>query len=97
MHPEVTFWALNGGQSIPESKKSPEGASRRRKLLVAFFGETAVSEVLEAGEKGAATPDDLLDALAALWSAGRIARGERRSLPESPVVDSTKLPMAIWY
>ena len=41
--------------------------------------------------------DDVLDAFAALWTAGRIARGEASTLPISPLRDSQDLPMEIVY
>ena len=41
--------------------------------------------------------DDIQDAIAALWTAHRLARGEAKSLPEHPPTDSTGLPMRIVY
>ena len=46
-------------------------------------------------DRKAAGMDDLYDALAALWSAERIARGEARSLPEPGEVDAMGLVAAI--
>jgi predicted RNase H-like nuclease len=44
-----------------------------------------------------AAADDVVDALAALWSAERIHAGRAGSLTSPPAVDSAGLPMAIWY
>jgi predicted RNase H-like nuclease len=41
--------------------------------------------------------EDILDAAAACWSAGRLAAGLGRSLPEVVPYDTTGLPMAIWW
>lgn len=41
--------------------------------------------------------DDVLDAIAVLWTATRIARGEGRGLPDPPPRDPTGLPMEIVY
>jgi predicted RNase H-like nuclease len=40
---------------------------------------------------------DALDAAAAAWSAKRFARGQARSLPESPEPDASGRIVAIWY
>lgn len=66
VHPEVTFAAL-AGEPL-ESKRSPAGLARRRRLL--------------AGQGIEVEPDaDVLDAAAAAWSAARYARDEAVSLP----------------
>jgi predicted RNase H-like nuclease len=41
-------------------------------------------------------PDDLNDALAALWTAERIAAGIARRIPDENVLDRLQLEMAIW-
>ena len=46
---------------------------------------------------GLVPPDDILDAAAAAWSAGRIARGEAVSLPGPPGRDQAGRPLAIWF
>nr|WP_246505205.1 DUF429 domain-containing protein [Coralloluteibacterium stylophorae] len=97
VHPEVCFAALAGGKGLVESKKTPEGAARRRALLHAEFGDAAVSDLLARVPRRLAAPDDVLDALAALWSARRIAVGQHESLPNPPEVDSTGRRRAIHY
>jgi predicted RNase H-like nuclease len=91
VHPEVSFAMMNGGHGLPEGKKTPEGRAHRRALL-----SEAGFATPEARLPGAA-PDDLLDACAACWTAGRIARGRAERLPERrPPVDATGLRMEIW-
>ena len=70
-HPEVSFALLNGGP-LRFAKKRPDGEEERRGLLRPVFGELPL--VLEAAR------DDVLDAYALLWSAGRVARNEARVL-----------------
>jgi predicted RNase H-like nuclease len=99
-HPEVSFWAMNGKQPVPEPKKLKHrphaaGLERRRRLLSdngldCGFASSELARQLGAGE------DDLIDACAACWTAARIARGEAISFPDPPERDSEGLTMAIW-
>ena len=95
VHPELSFAQMNGGKPLAAGKKSIEGALARRGLLVQYYGESAVAGVERGYDRKAAGMDDLYDALAALWSAERIARGEARSLPEPGEVDAMGLVAAI--
>lgn len=95
-HPEVSFWALNGERAIAPSKRTPEGHAARRRLLVRAFGRQAIEAALGAAALGA-RPDDVLDAIACLWTARRIAQGAARAIPAPPERDGAGLPMAIWY
>jgi predicted RNase H-like nuclease len=97
-HPEVAFWRLNGGEPLCEPKKVkgkpyPPGLALRRDLLVG--AGLPAGSVQAAPPKGAA-PDDLLDALANLTVAARIARGQARAFPTDFGRDVHGLPMAIW-
>ncbi|MBE5315243.1 MAG: DUF429 domain-containing protein [Xanthomonadales bacterium] len=68
---------------------------------VALLGEhvalAAVQDVVASRPGRLAARVDLADALAALWSAERIAAGRAGSLPSLPAVDSAGLQTAIWY
>jgi len=96
-HPEVCFWMLAGEIPMRFSKRTEAGARERRRLLKRAFGIAAVVGVLSSAARRGAKDDDVLDALALLWTAERIARGEARSLPEMIETDRLGLPMAIWY
>jgi predicted RNase H-like nuclease len=87
VHPEVTFCAWAGEELPP--KKTREGAEARRALVKAHFGEIPP---LARGMH----ENDLLDALAALWTAERIAQGNARELGDAHL-DVTGLPMRIAY
>ncbi len=98
VHPEVAFWTMNGGAALPEPKKvkgSPyaPGLALRRGLL----GRAGLPDALVAiaAPRGAAA-DDLLDALAGLVVALKIAQGRGRPFPDPPGRDAHGLPVAIW-
>lgn len=97
VHPEVSFAMLNAGLGLAAGKKTPEGAARRVDLLCTAFGETAVRALLVRVPRRTAAPDDVLDALVALWSAERIHAGTGKTLPDPPLLDSAGMQMAIHY
>ena len=98
VHPECSFCALNGGTALAESKHTASGRARRRTLLErAGFAAVGEAMAMPRGTRGL-NADDVLDAHAVCWTAGRIHAGTAERLPAStPVpVDSMGLPMAIW-
>jgi len=77
-HPELIFQALNGGKPLTDGKKTPTGHRRRRRLLErAGFADigTWLDRLTPAFRRGEAAPDDLLDAYACCWTAGRLLDG----------------------
>lgn len=96
VHPEVTFAEWNGSPLVAP-KKSAAGFLARHDLVRAYFGEQAWTTVRARYRRSEAADDDIVDAFAALWTAERIARGEARTLPEEPPLDSAGLPMRIVY
>ena len=99
VHPEVSFAAMNGGAGfgLVLSKRTEEGHRMRQSLLSHGFERAAIQRVLDEVPKRVAQPDDILDAIVALWSAERMVSGVARTLPETPSPDSTGLLMAISY
>lgn len=99
VHPEVAFWALNGGQPLGEPKKVksrpyPPGLALRLGLLC---GAGYPDDLLARLPKGVgAGADDLLDAAANSWSAARIATGTAQRFPAEPARDERGLDMEIW-
>jgi threonine dehydratase len=97
-HPEVAFWSMNGERDLTEPKKrkgrpyEPGLALRRRLLVGAGLSKALVATAPPCG----AAPDDLLDALAGLVVALKIAEGRGRSFPDPPERDAYDLPVAIW-
>jgi predicted RNase H-like nuclease len=91
-HPELVFRRLKG-VPLTFAKKTPEGLVERRALLRdAGIAEEAL---MQAPPRGAGT-DDLLDALACLLTAARLARGKACPHPDPFERDRYGNPIAIW-
>ena len=113
VHPEVSFWALNGGCPMEYSKGNNEGYDERAALLRAVLRlsiPTRPEALLllrsfranrdpdaEAKRTKSASPDDLLDAIVAAWSASRVATGVANRLPENGETNADGLRMEIVY
>jgi predicted RNase H-like nuclease len=97
-HPEVCFWALNGGHAMQHNKKTPEGQLEREAVLTRYVPFTP--EVLaDAGARYRRAQlgwDDMLDALVLAVTA-RHGLGALHTLPVKPEVDAVGLPMEIVY
>jgi predicted RNase H-like nuclease len=93
VHPEVIFFEMSPGAPLA-SKKSPIGAAQRVALLVREFGASVTTVVSEAKRLRCAS-DDIVDAIACLWTASRIANGTARTRPGDPPRDACGLPMRI--
>lgn len=88
VHPELCFAAMRERPSdFP--KRTAGGAPERREALRHHFDGLDRMPAVPPG----AHADDLLDAMAAAWTAGRIARGEATAIPELPELDRRGLRM----
>lgn len=87
-HPELAFTRLNGGTPLPDPKRTPAGLDRRAALL----GFASVADVPR--PRGARV-DDVLDALALVHTATRVAAGVAERLGDPAQVDDRGLRMAI--
>ena len=96
-HPELCFRAINGSKPLPAPKRRPAGSEHRRRLLFGAYGNEVAHLVDAASAMRGVALDDLYDALAVLWTAGRILRGEERRVPHDPPLDLLGLPMEIVY
>jgi predicted RNase H-like nuclease len=98
VHPEVTFWRMNGEAALAEPKKvknQPYGPGlqlRRALLEAAGMPEGALAGPPPPGSG----EDDRLDALACALTARRLKAGLARSFPDPPERDAFGLAMAIW-
>lgn len=95
VHPELSFYAMNGDAAVAPSKRTEAGRHRRLGLLEAC-GFAAVREAVTQHAGDGLQPDDILDAHAVCWSAGRILRGEAVRVPADPPTDARGLRMEIW-
>lgn len=91
VHPEVSFTELAGGQRI-QAKRTWNGLIRRWELLRAA-GLVIPNQLGIAGDRGA--PDDVVDAVACAWTAGRIAKDEACPFPNPPERIGNR-DVAIW-
>lgn len=98
-HPEVAFWAMNGGAEVERAKKvkgrpCPDGL-RLRIALLAAAGLPTEELTSKAAKDLDAGLDDLVDACACLWTARRALAGTVRRFPDPPEADAFGLPVAI--
>lgn len=97
-HPEICYWALNGGKPMAHNKKTGEGRAERTAVLRRFF--PAADAVFEAAvtscRRKQVAPDDIIDAMV-LAVIAKIGAGRYRTLPAHPPCDATGLPMEVVY
>ncbi len=94
VHPEVSFMLWNGGTAMTHNKKRAAGEQERVALI-----ERDLPGTLDAARRALTgqryARDDLVDAVAAFWSAARIAHDQAIAMPEEPQRDACRLPMVI--
>ncbi len=93
VHPEVSFAAWSGAP-IRQGKRTADGRAVRRALIGRAHGPDL--EALEAACGRGCARDDLYDAVAAVWTARRIAAGEHVSVAPAEV-DQAGRRMEIVY
>jgi predicted RNase H-like nuclease len=100
IHPELSFWALNGRIPINENKDTLEGIRKREALLRKFFRDFTIQKAIAAlnlSNGPSPKPDDINDALAAAWTAYWRAFGCAGVIPMSPQRDAKGLRMEMHY
>lgn len=95
VHPEVSFARMNGNVPLTHSKKTLDGRNSRIALLDRELPGVAAQLVANRRRRTVAA-DDVLDALATLWTASRIANGTAIEFGSEPAHDSRGLRMSIW-
>ena len=95
VHPELSFRAWRGTKLIA-SKKSAEGKALRRLLVQDYYDVNVELIRKEIGAKFTAE-DDILDALAALWSAERIEASKACSVLNETHKDALGFEMQIRF
>jgi predicted RNase H-like nuclease len=73
IHPEVSFWALNGRRSLKHGKYKREGKDERLGLLFPHY--PALRQHVTKLNRAEAAEHDLLDAAAAAWTAECVVKG----------------------
>ena len=92
VHPELSFYQLNGDQPLQWSKHRVIGRKERRELLEARL--PGIGRILDSRIDGI-REFHLLDAAACLWTARRIAARAVQRLPEDPEWDSEGIRMEL--
>jgi predicted RNase H-like nuclease len=95
VHPEVCFAAWHGSPILAK-KATQEGFQKRLALTEPHFGEGTYNQIRSQFRKRDVSNDDILDALAALWTAQRIVTNSAESLPKAELRDAHGIPMRIW-
>lgn len=96
VHPELSFWAMNGHEPMAHPKRTPDGYADRRALLLRHLAPVDVPERSAAARLAPpAGPDDVLDALAVAWSANRLVLRRAGWFPPEPEFDARGLRMEI--
>jgi predicted RNase H-like nuclease len=96
IHPELCFLGMNNGQPMSSGKRTPEGMTARKELLILNGFAAIVTQALSSRIAGVAK-DDTLDACAACWTARRIASGVAAPILAVSPLDSRGLRMEMWY
>jgi predicted RNase H-like nuclease len=95
IHPELSFAVWNAGEPMKNRKSRAAGRAEREALIEAHWpGERA--SLVEQLRGSPYKPDDLNDALAALWTAERIQSGAAHLVPAEPPRDRVGLKMEMW-
>ena len=92
VHPELAFSQWNGGEPMAHGKKTAAGAAQRQALVEAQFPGLAL-KIRTGVAKSKLADDDILDAIACLWSARRLFR--QGALVLGGERDGCGLPMRI--
>lgn len=97
VHPECSFYVLNGNAPVDPSKHTDHGIQHRIHLLQ-NAGFDGVPDACSAYPRRQVKRDDMLDTHAACYTARRMHQGTAARLPQTePVpVDPTGLRMEIW-
>ncbi len=80
VHPELSFSFMAGRRPMEHYKKTPEGVAERVALLSRHLPVTH-QDIMDWRRMLRVPVDDLIDALAALWSAERVFRGDHFAVP----------------
>jgi predicted RNase H-like nuclease len=93
VHPELSFYEMNGSRAVLEPKKSAAGRKRRIRLLEREW-RCRLEDLVAYRPKGVG-PDDLIDAMVVSWTAERLLKNREIRIPTEPPRDSRGLRMEI--
>lgn len=96
VHPELSFWALNGQRAMPQKKKSVKGRVERWALLRDVIPSLGPEPRLPSALAQRCAMDDYVDAMVAAWTAVCIIRGKATRVPAASARDDRGLRMEMW-
>lgn len=94
IHPEMSFYQLNGDAPMRYAKRTVEGMRERREVLEGKI--PGIERLIDVDVEGV-RPWQLLDAASCLWTARRVVARAMSRLPEDPEWDDQGLRMEIMY
>lgn len=98
VHPELSFWAMEGMRPMSFPKRDRRGFDERLELLVATYPDMDFAHLVSlATQVRNASRDDVLDAAAATWTARRHVDGTAGRVPVDPPRDQRGLSMEMAY
>lgn len=97
VHPELSFRAWNGGRPMAHPKRTPAGRAERLALAETWLGPALLRRGRGSHPRRLLADDDVLDAVATLWTAHRLHAGRAERLPATPPRDAAGRRMEIVY
>jgi len=93
VHPELCFYEMNRKRPVVEKKKTAAGRKRRIRLLEDAWPRK-LADVIDSRPRGVGR-DDVIDAMAACWTAERVLKNKEIRIPSATLRDSRGLRMEI--
>ena len=91
IHPELSFMAMNHMQVLIDSKKTIEGRKKRLKLINGYYPFFSFDDVRGKFSSKDVADDDILDAIAVLWSTQKIIDNIASYVPKKPETPKSKI------
>ena len=91
VHPELSFMAMNGMRVIELGKKTDEGFKMRYKLVKKLFPKFDFEKIRASFKRCDVADDDILDAIAVLWSTQKIIANMASYVPKKPETPLSKI------
>ena len=91
VHPELSFMAMNDMREIELGKKTNEGFKMRYKLVRKLFPKFNFEKIRASFKRCDVADDDILDAIAVLWSTQKIIANMASYVPKKPETPLSKI------
>ena len=91
VHPELSFMAMNDMRVIELGKKTDEGFKMRYKLVKKLFPKFDFEKIRASFKRCDVADDDILDAIAVLWSTQKIIANMASYVPKKPETPLSKI------